>query len=176
MAFAPLILMAASAAVSAVGAISSARAQAAGYDAQKKAAIYNANQERINANAAIGAADANELVQRRENDQKMAALRARVAESGGGFVGTNVGVLNQAADNLELSALATRYQGTARASGLLAQANLDEYQSNVAGMNSRASITAGNFGAIGAALGATSSYANTRSLVAANNGGNFTWW
>lgn len=159
-----LILMAATAAVSAYGAISSSRAQAASFDASKKAATYNAEASAQNATAAEQAASANELRQREANNYTMGLQRARVAESAGGFTGTNVGVLNQSATNLELSALNTRYAGKAQARGLMAQSNLDEYQANIADINEGTALTSGYIGAAANALGTTSNYYNQRAL------------
>jgi len=167
---APVVLMAVSAAVAAYGAISSAQAQAASAKSQQQAANYNATVEKQNAMSAEAAASANEMNMRRQNDQILGAQRARVAESAGGFTGTNVGVLNQSGANLELSALNTRYQGTMQARGLLAQSNLDQYQGKVAGMNASSAMRAGYIGAAASALGATSSYYNARSFYG-NMGG-----
>lgn len=170
MAAAPLVLMAASAAMAAYGAISSAQAQSASYKSQQQAANYNAAVNRQNAMSAEAAASANELNQRRQNDQIMGAQRARIAESGGGFTGTNVGALEQSGANLELSALNTRYSGAMQARGLLAESNLNQYQGQVAGMNASSAMTSGYIGAAAGALGAASNYYNYRSLYG-NMGG-----
>src|SRR5690348_16845388 len=101
------VALAASAAVGAAGAISASRAQAASYKSQEQAARYNATVNMTNANTAAGAASANELAQRRVNDQRMGAMRAQAAEGGGGFTGTNIEVLDQSARNMEMDALNT---------------------------------------------------------------------
>jgi len=165
------VALAASAAVGAAGAISSSRAQAASYKSAEQAATYNAEVNMGNATAAETAASANELAQRRLNDQRMGAMRAQAAESGGGFGGTNAEVLSQSATNMELDALNTRYRGQMQARGLLAQANLDEYQSQVDEMNRGSSIRAGYIGAASSALGAASNYYNYRSLNYGGSGG-----
>lgn len=157
-------IMAASAAVGAVGAISAAQQQARTYESQKQAAAYNATLQRNNANAAMAAASANELAQRRENDVKLSFERARMIESGGGLVGTNVGALDQSGTNLELSALNTRYRGTVQAVGDLQQSTYDEYQANVAGRNASSAKTAGWIGAVGSALGSAANYSNYRAI------------
>jgi hypothetical protein len=170
MAVLPVVLMAASAAMSAVGAISSAQAQSASYKSQQQAANYNATVEKQNAAAAQAAASANEMNMRRQNDQIMGAQRARVAESAGGFTGTNVGVLAQSGANLELSALNTRYEGAMRARGLLAQSNLSQYQGQVAGMNAGTATTSGYIGAAAGILGSTANYYNARYLYGGMGG------
>jgi hypothetical protein len=157
------VALAASAAVSAAGAIQSSRAQSASYKSQADAARYNAEVNMGNATAAETAASANELAMRRQNDQRMGAMRAQAAESGG-FTGTNLEVLNQSATNMELDALNTRYRGQMEARGMLAAANLDEYQARGADMNARSSITGGYLGAAASALGSVSNYYNFRSL------------
>ena len=70
MAFAP-ILLAASAAVGALGAIHSAQAQSASYKSAAAAASYNTQASMQNAITAEQAASANELAMRRSNDQRM---------------------------------------------------------------------------------------------------------
>lgn len=170
MAFIPIAVMVASAAISAVGAISAAHAQSNSFKSQQDAANYNATVEKQNADAAMGAASANERAQRMQNDQQMGMERARIGESGGGFTGTNVGVLAQNGANLELGALNTRYQGTMQARGLLAQSTLDQFQGEVAGQNASSAQTAGYFNAASSALSSASNYYNYRSLSTSGGG------
>lgn len=167
---APLVIMGVMAAVSAYGAISAAQAQSASAKSQQQAANYNATVEKQNAMSAEAAASANELNQRRQNDQILGAQRARIAESGGGFTGTNVGALAQSGANLELSALNTRYQGAMQARGLLAQSNLDQYQGQVAGMNANSAMRAGYIGAASNALSSFGGYYNYRALSSTMGG------
>jgi hypothetical protein len=162
---APAAILVASMAVSAVGALSAAQSQKASYRSQQQADLYNATVSRENANAAMGAASANELAQRRDNDVKLSFERARMVESGGGLVGTNVGALNQAGANLELSALNTRYRGAVAATGDLQQSTLDQYQAQVAGRNATSAGNAGWIGAIGGALGSVANYQNARAFM-----------
>ena len=159
-----LAVMAVTAAVSAYGAISSAQAQAAGAKSQQQAANYNATVDRQNAMSAEAAGSAAVLNTRRNNDQIMGRERAQVAESGGGFTGTNVGVLAQNGTNLELNALNQGYNANMQARGLLSAANEQEFQGDVAGMNARSDINAGYIGAASSALGSVSSYNNARYL------------
>ena len=164
MAAVPIIIMAASAAMAAYGSIKSAQAQSASYKSQANAAAYNAEADRQNANAAEGAASANEMAERRQNDQRLGAMRASVAASGGGFSGTNINALNQAETNMDLDALNTRYQGYAQAHGLLSNANLQDLQQKNAMNNASTSMQAGYIGAASQALGSASNYYNYRSL------------
>lgn len=165
-----LPLMIASAAVSAVGSLEAASANAASFTAQKNMANYNATVERTNANAAMSAASANEMAMRRDNDVKLSFERGRMIESGGGLVGTNVGALDQAGTNLELSALNARYRGAMEARGDLQQSVYDEYQANIAGQNASNAKSAGWIGAIGGALGTAANYSNYRSLAGGYGG------
>jgi hypothetical protein len=158
------VVMIATAVISAYGAYSAAQAQKTSAKSQQNASNYNATVNQQNAMSAEAAASANELAQRRQNDQTLSAQRARVEESGGGDVGTNVGALNQSGANLELGALNTKYQGEMQGRGLLAQSNLNEFQANVAGQNASAANTSGYIGAASSALGAYSNYYNFRSL------------
>lgn len=164
MAFLPIIALAASAAVGAVGAIQSSKMQSASYKSAAAAARYNTQASMQNATAAQQAASANEMALRRQNDQRMGAMRAQAAESGGGFTGTNLEVLDQSATNMELDALNTRYRGKAQAAGLLSQANLDAFQSRADQLNAGQASQAGYIGAASQALGAFSNYYNYRNL------------
>lgn len=154
----------ASATVAAAGAVQAGKAQAASYKSAAQAARYNTQAEILNANAAAGAASANELALRRQNDQRMGAMRAQAAEAGG-FTGTNLELLDQSATNMELDALNTRYRGQAQSAGLLSQANLDAYQARADQLNAGQVTQAGYIGAASQALGAFSNYYNFRSLA-----------
>jgi hypothetical protein len=163
MAFVVPVMLAASAAIGALGAVHSAQMQSASYKSAAAAASYNAQASMQNATTAEQAASANEIAMRRQNDQRMGAMRAQAAENGG-FTGSNLELLDQSATNMELDALNTRYRGQGQASGLLAQANLDAYQARADRMNAGSAMTAGYFGAASQALGAYSNYYNFRSL------------
>jgi hypothetical protein len=160
----------ASAATAAYGAISSAQAQSASYRSQQQAANYNAQANQQNAAAAQSAASANELAMRRANDQRMGEIRAAVAQGTGGFSGSARELVDQDAANAELDALNTRYRGTLQAHGMLAQSNLDEYQSSVAGMNAASATRAGYIGAAASALGASSNYYTMRNMYGGYGG------
>jgi hypothetical protein len=164
-------IMAASAAVTAVGAVSAAQAQRQSFESQQQAAVYNATIQKQNADAAMAAASANELSQRRDNDVKLSFERGRMIESGGGLVGTNVGALDQSATNLELAALNTRYRGAVTAVGDMQQSTLDQYSASVAKSNASSANTAGYIGALGGALGSAANYSNSRALF--GGGGTF---
>lgn len=170
MAALPVVMLAASAAMSAAGAISSARAQSASYKSQATAEAYNAAVNRDNANSAENAASANELALRRTNAQRMGAIRAQIGSTGGGFVGTNTELADQDAANMELDALNTRYRGAMQARGLMAEANLDDFQSRVSRANASSAMTAGYIGAGANVLGSAANYYNYRSL---NFGGGY---
>jgi HD superfamily phosphodiesterase len=171
MAFVPLAIMVASAVVGAAGAISSSKAQAASYKSQAEANNYNATVNRDNANAAMNAASANELAQRRTNAQRLGAMRAQIGSNGGGFVGTNLELADQDAATAELDALDTRYRGQMQARGLLAEANLDDFQAKAARLNASSATTAGYYGAASSILGSASNYSNARSLSTLGGGG-----
>lgn len=164
MAFLPIIVMAASAAISAYGAISAGKAQAASAKSAQNAANYNATVDKQNAMSAEAAGSANELAMRRQNDQILGKERASAIEGTGGTGGTTAGVLIQNGANLELNALNERYASTMKGRGLLANAQLDEFQANVAGQNASAATRASYIGAASSALGSVSSYSNARYL------------
>jgi len=101
---------------------------------------------------------------RRQNDQILGKERASAIEGTGGTGGTTAGVLAQNGADLELNALNERYRSTMQGRGLLAGAQLDEFQGQVAGMNAGAATTASYFGAASGALSAASNYSSARYL------------
>lgn len=157
-------LYAAGAAMAAYGAYSSAQAQSANAKSQQKAADYNATVNKQNAMSAEAAGAARELAIRRNNDQILGRERASIGESGGGFTGTNVGLLTQNATNLELNALDTRYNADMSARGMLSDANMNQFEGDVAGMNAKSYNTASYVGAASSALGSVSNYNSARYL------------
>lgn len=160
----------ASAVVSAIGAYSAGQAQKNSALSAQQAANYNATVDKQNAAAAEQAGSARELAMRQQNDQIMGQERASVGESGGGFTGTNVGVLAQNGTNLELNALNSRYNSTMQARGLLSQSTEQEYQGMAAGMNASSDNTASYLGAASSALGATSNYYNAQRMYGGGYG------
>lgn len=154
----PFIIMAATAAITAYGAVSSAKAQSASYKNQAKADQYNATVNSQNADASEAAGSANELALRRQNEQRMGAIRAQIGAKGGGFTGTNLALVDQDASNMELDALNTRYRGQMEARGLLSEANLDQYGAITSNQNAGRVMRAGYLGAASSALGSFANY------------------
>jgi len=152
MAFAPLIFMAASAAVAAYGQIQQGKVASANYKSQEQADIYNATVSTQNAQQAGMLASSHELAQRANQAQQLGNIRAGLAESGGGESGTNAGVLNQSEVNMELDALTTRYQGVLGARSYNAAAGQDYYQAKVAKANAGPARQAGYWGAASSLL------------------------
>lgn len=153
MAFVPIVMMAASAAMSAYGAIQQGNVASQNAKAQQQAENYNAAVNIQNANQAGMLASSREQMQRSNTAQQLGQMRAAMAESGGGFTGTNAGVERQSDINAELDALSTRYQGVLQSRGYSAQAGLDYYQGRVAGVNATQAKTGSYFGAAEALLG-----------------------
>lgn len=152
--------MAVSSAVSAIGAINQANAQAASYRSQAQAQEYNATIERQNAQVANDQANAQEEQQRRKFSMMQGQALAGAAQSGAGMDGSNKDVLAQNDLMNELDALTIRYEGQQKSRGLEAQAQLDQYGATVSRQNADNAQTAGFFNA-GASLlsGAANGYA-----------------
>lgn len=156
MAFLPIAFMAASAAMGAYGAIQQGKTQEANYKAQTNAERYNTAVNMQNAQQSGMLATSRELMQRDSQAQQLGNMRAAMAESGGGFTGTNAGLERQSEINAEMDALTTRYQGVLQSRGYSAAAGLDAYQSRVAGVNASQARTGGYFGAAEALIGGAS--------------------
>ncbi len=143
-------MLAASAAVSAVGAIQQGMAAQAQAKSAQDAANYNATIKRQQAASELQQANAREEQQRRGTRQVLGEQRAALAQAGIGLGGSALDIEKQSADRAELDALTMRYEGDLRAKGLLAAAEGAEYEG-------RAAIAAGQNAMTGAYLSAGAS-------------------
>jgi hypothetical protein len=143
-------MMAASAAMSAVGAIQQGMAAQAQAQAAQGAANYNATIKRQQADSELQQANAREEQQRRGTRQVLGQQRAALAQAGIGMGGSALDIEEQSADRAELDALTMRYEGDLRSKGLLAAAEGAEYEG-------RAAIAAGKNAMTGAYLSAGAS-------------------
>lgn len=158
----PTMLIAAATATKAVGSIMQGSAQAAQYKAQAQANDYNAIVARQNADVALGQANAREEMQRRRFGELQGTALAAAAQSGSGMDGSNADVLKQNAVAAELDALTMRYEGQMQARGLMAQANMEEFQAGVNRANSRTARTSGYINAAADILGGASKAYTTK--------------
>ena len=152
------IMLVASSAMQAVGAIQQGKAAEANAQSQANAARYNAQVKEMQAGVERQQANVREDQQRRKARQILGQQQAAVAQSGTGFMGSNIDVIDQSSYAAELDALTIRYEGEMRAKGLLAEAEQEEYYAKsalVAGKNAkRASyVAAGSALLSGAAAG-----------------------
>lgn len=143
-------MLAASAAVSAVGAIQQGMAAQAQAKSAQDAANYNATIKRQQAASELQQSNAREEQQRRGTRQVLGQQRAALAQAGIGLGGSALDIEEQSADRAELDALTMRYEGDLRAKGLLAAAEGAEYEG-------RAAISAGKNAMTGAYLSAGAS-------------------
>lgn len=150
--------MIASSAISAVGAIRQANAQAASYKAQAQAQEYNATISRQNAQVAQDQANAQEEQQRRKFSILQGQALAGAAQSGAGMDGSNRDMLVQNSLMNELDALTIRYEGQQKARGLEAQAELDKYGAKVSSMNADSAQSAGYWNAGANLISGASNY------------------
>ena len=121
-------LLVGSTALKAVGAIRGGYSQSAQAASQATAAEFNRDLALQNATTTSAQAGLREEQMRREARQVQGAQRAAVAESGTGFVGSNLDVLEQDAVTASLDALNTRYEGQLQSTGYRNDAITQEYQ------------------------------------------------
>lgn len=152
------ILTIASTAVSAMGAMEQADAQAANYRAKAQADEYNATVARNNAKVAADQANAKEEAQRRHFGALQGQARAAIAQSATGDEGSNLDLLKQNAINNELDALTIRYEGQNQVAGLNAQADMSKYSASVNRMNASNAQSAGMMNAGAAILSGGAKY------------------
>lgn len=152
-------LLAGSAALSAIQAISSGEQAGQNADAQAAAASYNATVQRQQADQAFSVANAEEERQRRAGRAVLGQQRAAVAEAGGGFGGSAFDIMSDSAAAAELDALNIRYQGQLQARGHRAQAGLSDYEAAMSRYNARQARIGGYIGAGAALLSGAARYA-----------------
>jgi hypothetical protein len=153
------VLVAASAAVSAVGAIQQGAAAAAQGRAQQQAQQVNAAIKEQNSAAVRQQAGAREDQQRRQARQLLGQQRAALAQAGIGVgFGSALDIEEQSAIRAEYDALAIRYEGEMQARGLLASAQQDLYEGQVARSAGKNAQTASYISAGASLLSGAASY------------------
>ena len=125
--------------------------------AEKQANEYNATVLRNNAAAENDAATQRESAQRFRIQQAEGRARTIAAESGSGMDGSNWDLMRQNAVQGELDVLNVRHAGRGAADGLLSQANLQDYQGQVAQMRQVQAVQAGRTAQTTAAINGVSS-------------------
>lgn len=148
-----------SAALGAVGAISSANAQSASAQSAANAARYNAAADTARATVALQQGNANEESQRRQAALAIGRQNAAMAESGVDISsGSALDLYKQSATNAELDALNIRYGSQLQAQGLQQQSTLDTLSANQSDRNASSAQTAGYLNAGASALSAYGTY------------------
>jgi|GEM_PF-2225034 len=145
-------------AMSALSSIQQGQAASAAADAQAQAADYNARASDINARVARRAAGAEADRTRGQNERQLASMRAAAGASGATMSGSNLGLVGDAAMQLEYDALLQRYQGEVQASAHQNRAGLDRYESATARQSGRQAMTGGIMGAGADILNGASTY------------------
>lgn len=141
-----------------VSAIQGGKQQQVQYQAQATANQYNAAVKRQRAETVTQVYGQREEQQRREARFEAGRRRAAIAQSGGGFGGSNELLDSQSETMAELDALNIRYEGQLEAKGLLDSANLDDYYAGVDQSNASTAGRRGYMGAAGAILSGASDY------------------
>lgn len=111
----------ASTAIQALGAIQQGKEAQSAKDRNAQVMETNAANER-------SASNQREEAQRRQARMVLGQQRAAFAQSGTGIEGSAADVMQQSAADAELDALTMRYEGDMRASGLMAQAEMERYE------------------------------------------------
>lgn len=152
-------LIAASTAMTAVGAIQQGQAAAAQGRAQQQAQEYNAVVKEQNARLARQQAGAREEQQRRQTRQLLGQQSAALAQAGIGVgTGSALDIEEQSMVRAELDALTIAYEGDLQASGLLASAEQDRYMGEVAKARGENERTASYISAGASILSGAASY------------------
>lgn len=158
----------ASAAMSAVSAISQGQAQAAQARSAQDTVNYNATVNEQNAQTALQAANANEEAQRRKSAQDMGRVRAGVIENLGAESGSATDLTEDSAMNAELDALNIRYGGQTQARAYKTGAALDRQQAEQAGINANNALTSGYLTAGASALSSYGRYSGYKNRLKIN--------
>ena len=161
-----MVAIAASTAVQAIGAMSSAAAQSQSYKSQAAADDANAEVLKQNAVQARQESSTQEDALRQRQRQIRGQQVASIAQSGIGFSGTGGDLLEQSDIASTLDDLSVRYEGEMKAKGLNQQASQSTYDAAMARANASNATTAGYFGAAGALTQGASSYATWQTKYA----------
>jgi hypothetical protein len=141
-------------ATQAVGAIASGNAQAAQYDAQAQAARYNADMQRRQAETVGQQNAAREDLQRKQARQVFGRQIAAGAQSGVNITtGSASDLFRQSLYDAEMDALNIRDEGELNRVGMLNQANLSDWEGQVARKNSKTAQRSGYLNAAVALAG-----------------------
>jgi hypothetical protein len=166
------IMLVASSAMQAVGAVQQGKMAAAQGKAQMEAANYNARMKEIEAGITREQSNAREEQQRRQARQLLGRQRAAVAQAGIGWGGSALDIMEESATLAELDALTIRYEGDLKARGLLAEAEFDKYSGQVAMAQGKAAKTASYISAAASLLsGAAGAYKGMGAGTTATAGG-----
>lgn len=156
--FDPGTMMLVAGGVQALGAIASAQASAASYEAQ--AQMNEANAKVLKNNSIQASREAN--VKEDANRERARILRGRqiaaVAQSGIGFEGSGGDLVEQSDINSEMDALSIRYEGETRRQNLTTQSSMQLYEAGTNRANASSARTSGYISAIGSAASAGASY------------------
>lgn len=164
MAAAVPVLILASTAVQAYGAIQDANAASASAQSEAQAMDFNAEQSRIAAQEERRQALQRELAMRREANRLLGRQRAAIAQSGTAFTGSNLDMLEESSVAAELDALNTRYEGQLRARGLETQSQMDTLAAQNARRNAKAYRTSGYLKAGGSILSGAARYGEYKTM------------
>jgi hypothetical protein len=149
MSFLPAIMAVASGAISAVGAIQSANAQAAAADYNAKVDQRNAIIADQDRRQALLTADIDAQDKRRENARTMGSIRAAYGNSGLDMAGSPLDVLEDSALETSLDVQRIEYEGRARGREGAMKAQGFREDANLQKMNASASKSAGVLSAFG---------------------------
>lgn len=152
------VAMVASTAVSAVGAIQQGAAASAQGRAQQQAQQYNAIVKEQNARLARQQAGSREEQQRRQARQILGQQRAALAQAGIGMMGSALDIEEQSAVRAEMDALTIAYEGELQAKGLLAAAQQDLFQGQMASAAGKNAQTASYISAGASLLSGAAQY------------------
>lgn len=125
---AEIFLLAASAGLGAVSQYQQGRANEANANAQAGAAFQQAKLSRMNAENVARQANAREELQRKQARIAIGNQLAASAQSGLQLNGSNADLLEESLTNAELDALNIRYEGQVNSTGLLNQANMQDFE------------------------------------------------
>jgi hypothetical protein len=151
-------IAAAGAGISAIGSIQQGNQAYASAKSEQYAREANAQLLQFNAQAAGQQAVAREALLRRRVAATQGEARAALGSTGTAATGSNLGLLEQAAQEGELDALTIRYEGEMQQRGLMAQAQQELYQAQGAKRQAKDARRAGFMNAATSLLSGAAMY------------------
>ena len=137
--------------------------QSSNYLAQAQAADYNAAMQRQQAQQVAAQGTNKQNLQQQQATKMLGEQKAAIGQSNLGFSGTMADIMDESEAKARLDQLNIAYDTNMQSNNLIDQANMSEYQANIARNNASRANSGGWLGAAGKLFGGGAKYIKYRS-------------